>query len=66
MLKDPINSEEVTAVNIHSSNNAVASLTKHKLQKVQGEKKHTVITRNFNTSPSVKNRLKNQKIKRPK
>ena len=51
MLKDPINSEEVTAMNIHSSNNAVASLTKHKLQKVQGEKKHTVITRNFNTSP---------------
>lgn len=50
MLKDPINSEEVTAMNIHSSNNAVASLTKHKLQKVQGEK-NTVITGNFNTSP---------------
>lgn len=49
-------------MNIYTSDNAVTSFIKHKLQKIEREiNKNTVITE-FNTLLSLKNRLKNKKI----
>lgn len=48
-------------MNIYTSDNAVTSFIKHKLQKIEREiNKNTVITE-FNTLLSLKNRLKKKK-----
>lgn len=56
-----MHSEEIMAMNTYSPNNAVTSLIKHKLHKIQGETdRNTVIIGDFNTSLSLKNKSKQQ------